>query len=195
MSDDAQPIGETGRTEPVIMDPEERCSCGGRRWVDDENWLREPGQERTEHDGLIPCGFCNESGWNTPQFSCPICDERPPAPDDIMCAPCRTDMTAACDSVVDPVEIVLAAHRRLDFISNLDRQECACGWRADTGPALHRRHVAAHIYEALGLDGPQPWVIGPESSMRAAMEAAGSTDSPPIFTDDPDASDPGRPVG
>jgi hypothetical protein len=45
------------------------CSCGGRRWVDDENWApeywamatmprREPG------DGLIPCGGCNFGGWD-----------------------------------------------------------------------------------------------------------------------------------
>ncbi len=45
------------------------CPCEGRRWSEDENWqpdhhgirgpiLREPG------NGLIPCGFCNEGGWN-----------------------------------------------------------------------------------------------------------------------------------
>lgn len=46
------------------------CSCGGKRWVDDENWsppFRTIGAyERTPHDGLIPCGFCNEGGWNAP---------------------------------------------------------------------------------------------------------------------------------
>lgn len=48
---------------------EATCSCGGRRWVEDENWepeywamatkpRREPG------DGLIPCGNCNHGGWD-----------------------------------------------------------------------------------------------------------------------------------
>lgn len=48
---------------------EATCSCGGRRWVEDENWQpeewamatkprREPGE------GLIPCGGCNFGGWN-----------------------------------------------------------------------------------------------------------------------------------
>lgn len=47
------------------------CSCGGKRWVDDEGWqpeewamavkpVREPGA------GLIPCGNCNHGGWNVP---------------------------------------------------------------------------------------------------------------------------------
>lgn len=50
---------------------EATCSCGGRRWVDDEGWQpeewamavqphREPGR------GLIPCGNCNEGNWDTP---------------------------------------------------------------------------------------------------------------------------------
>lgn len=47
------------------------CSCGGKRWVDNEGWsppdwamavkpVREPG------DGLIPCGNCNFGGWKLP---------------------------------------------------------------------------------------------------------------------------------
>ncbi|HEU5108825.1 MAG TPA: hypothetical protein VFT95_09735 [Micromonosporaceae bacterium] len=47
------------------------CSCGGKRWVDDEGWsppdwamavkpVREPGR------GLLPCGNCNHGGWNVP---------------------------------------------------------------------------------------------------------------------------------
>ncbi len=45
------------------------CSCGGRRWVDDENWQPEDWQigtrvRREPGNGLIPCGFCNEGGWN-----------------------------------------------------------------------------------------------------------------------------------
>lgn len=50
---------------------EATCSCGGKRWVDDEGWqpeewamavkpVREPGA------GLIPCGSCNHGGWNVP---------------------------------------------------------------------------------------------------------------------------------
>ena len=50
---------------------EATCSCGGRRWVDDEGWQpqewamavqsrREPGRR------LIPCGNCNHGGWNVP---------------------------------------------------------------------------------------------------------------------------------
>lgn len=47
------------------------CSCGGRRWVDDENWSpTDPAleQERAPSRGLIPCGFCNFAGWDTPLF-------------------------------------------------------------------------------------------------------------------------------
>lgn len=51
--------------------PERPCSgCGGRRWADDENWQpsdpRSWDGTRREADGLIPCGFCNEGGWDTP---------------------------------------------------------------------------------------------------------------------------------
>ncbi|MGE0841191.1 hypothetical protein [Pseudonocardia sp.] len=42
------------------------CSCGGDRWVDDQNWepafrgdRRQPGGP-----GRLPCGFCNEGGWD-----------------------------------------------------------------------------------------------------------------------------------
>lgn len=48
---------------------EATCSCGGRRWVDDENWQPEPWELRRGREpgsGLIPCGFCNEGGWDTP---------------------------------------------------------------------------------------------------------------------------------
>lgn len=47
----------------------EDCACEGKRWVDDENW--QPDQYemrwgREPHSGLIPCGFCNPGGWDTP---------------------------------------------------------------------------------------------------------------------------------
>jgi hypothetical protein len=48
---------------------EATCSCGGRRWVEDENWQPEDWERdrgREEGSGLIPCGGCNEGGWNTP---------------------------------------------------------------------------------------------------------------------------------
>lgn len=48
---------------------EATCSCGGKRWVDDQNWqpeLWEAQRGRIPASGLIPCGFCNEGGWDTP---------------------------------------------------------------------------------------------------------------------------------
>lgn len=48
---------------------EATCPCGGRRWVDDENWQPERWElerGREPASGLIPCGFCNEGGWDTP---------------------------------------------------------------------------------------------------------------------------------
>jgi len=51
--------------------PGERCdSCNGTRWVDDENASPSfPGawrHGRRPSDGLIPCGACNEGGWDAP---------------------------------------------------------------------------------------------------------------------------------
>lgn len=45
------------------------CSCGGRRWVEDENWQPEPWAmgtkpRRRPGEGLIPCGGCNFGGWD-----------------------------------------------------------------------------------------------------------------------------------
>jgi hypothetical protein len=39
--------------------------CNGEEWVEDENWSPEDwqiraGVQRTEYDGLIPCGWCDE---------------------------------------------------------------------------------------------------------------------------------------
>jgi len=49
----------------------ETCpGCHGRRWADDENWQPDdPRHVRTPGDGLIPCGFCNFAGWDTPLVS------------------------------------------------------------------------------------------------------------------------------
>ena len=107
------------------------------------------------------------------QGICDLCEAKPCQPDDCFCAECRDGVTARSDTVVDPVEIVLSEHGRLHFLSDLDKQVCNCGWECESGPGLHRRHVAAYIYEVLGLDGPQPWVIGSESTMRPLMEEAG----------------------
>jgi hypothetical protein len=51
--------------------PTEPCSgCGGTRWSEDENWSPAYPESwdgsRSPGDGLIPCGFCNEGGWNVP---------------------------------------------------------------------------------------------------------------------------------
>lgn len=47
------------------------CSCKGRRWVNDENWTPADPRwrgKRSQGDGLIPCGFCNEGGWNVAEW-------------------------------------------------------------------------------------------------------------------------------
>ncbi|EOD66883.1 hypothetical protein [Amycolatopsis vancoresmycina] len=44
------------------------CVCGGRRWVNDENWSPAYPElwrgERSPGDGLVPCGNCNFGGWD-----------------------------------------------------------------------------------------------------------------------------------
>lgn len=54
-------------SDPVVGVPEppdwltdDPCPhCGGSEWVEDKNWQPEyAGQERVEHNGLIPCGAC-----------------------------------------------------------------------------------------------------------------------------------------
>jgi hypothetical protein len=50
---------------------EATCSCGGRRWVDDKNWHPDywamaVKPRREPRAGLIPCGNCNEGGWDVP---------------------------------------------------------------------------------------------------------------------------------
>jgi len=59
-----------------------KCSgCGGRRWSEDENWTPDDPRtwkgERSHGDGLIPCGFCNEGGWDTPDYE-PEATPEPP---------------------------------------------------------------------------------------------------------------------
>lgn len=38
------------------------CSCGGRRWIEDEGWSPgyHPAPDRLPGDGLIPCRFCSD---------------------------------------------------------------------------------------------------------------------------------------
>ena len=103
---------------------------------------------------------------------CAVCEEAVCDWPDIMCQPCRTAFVRSCDEVVDPVEQVLGEHL-LVVVSDGDHQLCICGWQVEGGPALHRRHVAAAIYQALDLDGPAPWKIGPDSEMGPLMEQAG----------------------
>lgn len=68
---------------PVETQPE-TCTCNGG-WVEDQNWSPEhPGEwdgRRSPEDGLIPCGHCNEGGWDAawpPEPSTP--SELPAAP-------------------------------------------------------------------------------------------------------------------
>ncbi len=63
----------------ALHQPEGPCSCGGRRWVEDEGWSPEDyerNQPRSEGAGLVPCGFCNPGGWNVDQYAPdpPRCD-------------------------------------------------------------------------------------------------------------------------
>jgi hypothetical protein len=170
----------SGEQWTVQMRDRDGCPCTGRRWVEDENWSPPfrtiTPYERTEHDGLIPCGFCNEGGWSTPQYACDICDDRPCLPNDCMCAECRQWVTDSSDLVVDPVERAMSAHSLVRPLSDLDRQLCSCGWSVDSGPAVHRRHQAHAIYAALGLDGPVPWELGPKSTMREEPPPAARSD-------------------
>lgn len=63
---------ECGYAELAIPDGSKPpCSgCGGRRWANDENWTPDDPRtwdgKRSKGDGLIPCGFCNEGGWDAP---------------------------------------------------------------------------------------------------------------------------------
>lgn len=103
---------------------------------------------------------------------CAICEMAPVQEDDCMCAPCRASVAAASDIVTDPVELAINDHWHVCGISDIDRTLCRCGVSFSSGPGLHRRHVAQKVYEALGLDGPKPWVFGVESPMRQHPQLA-----------------------
>lgn len=68
---------------PPVNQPvaEERtcAGCRGRRWVNDENWQPDYPKtwkgERYRGDGLIPCGSCNEGGWDV-AVGQPVAEER-----------------------------------------------------------------------------------------------------------------------
>lgn len=92
---------------------------------------------------------------------CQLCETAPAAPPDCFCAPCRQWVTDSSSEVTDPVERVLNEHWTMTPLCDADHQFCRCGWSIDGGPGYHRRHVAEHIYAALGVDGPAPWVDGP----------------------------------
>ena len=90
--------------------------------------------------------------------ACPICDERKPVVfGDVMCADCRSDFISRCVIVNDPVENILSQHQHLCGLSDLDSVMCMCAERFD-GPGYHRVHVATLIYDALGIEGPIPWI-------------------------------------
>jgi hypothetical protein len=82
--------------------PSEPCSgCGGRRWSNDENWQPTFPEtwrgERSHGDGLIPCGFCNEAGWDTPDWAPD--DDREPTADPI---PDSAEQSAPAGSRLPP---------------------------------------------------------------------------------------------
>lgn len=87
---------------------------------------------------------------------CELCEKAPAEPDDCFCHLCRIEVTAMSEIVHDPVLIALSHHQHVCFLSNMDRTMCRCGVRFEGGPAYHREHLAAVIYEALGLPGPIP---------------------------------------
>lgn len=103
---------------------------------------------------------------------CFMCEEAPCAWPDTACEPCRAGITARSDFISDPVERILREHMRA-VVSSMDVQVCGCTAVFKSGPALHRRHVAELIYDALGIEGPKPWEFGPESEMPAHFDERG----------------------
>lgn len=87
---------------------------------------------------------------------CELCQALAPDKDDIFCVPCRVEITAMCETVHDPIAIVLNHHAHVCFLSDIDKTLCRCGERFDGGPGYHRMHVAEKVYKALGLPGPVP---------------------------------------
>lgn len=97
---------------------------------------------------------------------CAICEKVPLDWPDMMCAPCRRRVDRSLDTVVDPVELVLTTHQHVCSLSDIDGTMCACTEHFEGGPGFWRRHVAEKVYEALGIEGPKPWVLGPDSPNR-----------------------------
>ena len=119
-----------------------------------------PARHSADYDALLEAGICA------------ICEQAPVQEGDCMCAPCRASVEASSDIVTDPVELALKEHWHVCGISDLDKTLCRCGLSFTSGPGLHRRHVAQKVYEALGLEGPTPWVFGEESPMRQHPQLA-----------------------
>lgn len=91
------------------------CSCGGRRWVNDENWEGDGRTERTKHDGLIPCGFCNEGGWDTPDFAPDPAKERHEHDwECLICGEPAVQPAAATATAGDPTTLFLEGMERAD---------------------------------------------------------------------------------
>lgn len=101
---------------------------------------------------------------------CGLCEKVPCAWPDVFCAPCRADANDRSDEVTDPVEHVLNKHGRMEPLCTSDYTICRCTAAFPGGPAYHRRHLAEKVYEALGITGPTPWIIGPESESRERFD-------------------------
>ena len=144
-----RPEGEDGRTDSVTLTD--------HFWAgDDDGHNCFTCQE--QDDSVFLC-------W--PQgHPCAICEAVPLAWPDLMCVPCRGRVERSSDEVVDPVEQVLSQHLHLCGLSDSDGTMCVCGEHFDGGPGFHRRHVAEKVYEALGIEGPMPWLLGPDSPTR-----------------------------
>lgn len=123
------------------------------------------------------CSICEERDdslnlcW--PQrHLCFLCRNLPLAWPDTACVLCRERIARSLDTVTDPVELVLSSHQHICGLADSDRTMCLCGERVEGGPGFHRRHVARLIYEALGIPGPLPWVLGPDSATRDRPDVA-----------------------
>lgn len=57
-------------TITLTLEPSLCVYCKGRRWTDDQNWTPDYPEtwrgEREPHNGLVPCGGCNQGGWDVP---------------------------------------------------------------------------------------------------------------------------------
>jgi hypothetical protein len=112
-------------------------------------YLDQPEDDAAHIDALETAGICV------------VCEKAPVAPEDVMCAACRAVYEGRTSEITDPVEQTLSAHLAIIRHPSYTFQLCLCGWSIQGGPPYHRRHVAEHVYAALGLPGPAPWVDGP----------------------------------